>query len=193
MSHPRDFALTLSCLCLLSAKVYHPDSGKIPDEEVFTRVTEAYKILSNPSKKTEYDLSRYRRIATYKVRNEGGLSDEVRMGAKGYSGSEEDAFLRSDVHPLHESNTIFQSAVESALARFRVNARMRGQARRLTREKLFLPSVSSSTTSLLGNAFAWFVIGVILPLCVALLSLYQYVEDYRKAQAAREVEMTMEI
>jgi curved DNA-binding protein CbpA len=39
------------------AKQYHPDSGDESEVEMFYRVAEAYKILSDPEKRKAYDLS----------------------------------------------------------------------------------------------------------------------------------------
>jgi DnaJ-class molecular chaperone len=39
------------------AMLYHPDKNKLPEaEEMFKRIAEAYAILSDPSKRKQYDL-----------------------------------------------------------------------------------------------------------------------------------------
>jgi curved DNA-binding protein CbpA len=42
------------------AKKYHPDVSELPDsEDLFIEVTEAYEILSDPTKRRRYDLTRH--------------------------------------------------------------------------------------------------------------------------------------
>lgn len=39
------------------AMLYHPDKNKVPEaEEMFKRIAEAYSVLSDPSKRKQYDL-----------------------------------------------------------------------------------------------------------------------------------------
>lgn len=46
------------------AKRFHPDNPETGDAEAFLRIAEAYRILSNPQKRTEYDAERTAARAT---------------------------------------------------------------------------------------------------------------------------------
>ena len=144
-------------------------------------------------KKTEYDLSRYRRMAEVQARNEGGISEDLKLGAKGYSASDHEVQQRSNVHPLHAHNAAFQKAMATNLSRFKENARMRGQVRRATRTKLHLPGSDESFRSLTANGITWFILVIGVPLLVAWYCIAEVADREDKLKQKEHLEATMEV
>lgn len=80
---------------------YHPDRNKEPGaEERFKEIAEAYAVLSDPKKRSEYDAGGFARVAGFSPEDLfGGIDFDEILGGWGFGGGLFDRFFRGRAGP----------------------------------------------------------------------------------------------
>lgn len=92
------------------AMEYHPDRNKSPDAEAkFKEIAEAYAVLSDPKKRTEYDTRGYVDLSGFSTEDLfGGINFDDLFGGLGFDfglgGGLFDPFRRRHSGPIHGAN-----------------------------------------------------------------------------------------
>jgi molecular chaperone DnaJ len=85
---------------------YHPDRNREPGaEERFKEIAEAYAVLSDPRKRSEYDAGGFARVAGFSAEDLfGGIDFDEILGGWGFGGGLFDRFFRGRTGPARGRN-----------------------------------------------------------------------------------------